>query len=406
MAVDRIIIIGASAAGVSAAREIRNNDPSVQVMMFSDETCIPYYRPYLTEFIENKKVKEKSNFFIISDEWFRSNNVTLRLNEKVVRIDPHKKEVFTKDGDVVQYSKLIISTGSTPFVPDRSVLEKENVFAIRTFDDAEKVHDYSLRVKRAVVIGGGLLGLEAAYVLMKKGIHVSVVEMSGRILPNQLDQEGSAFFEKIIKRNAVETILGECVEAMIGEGPVKGVRLSSGRVIDTDMVVYSIGVRSNVLIAKECGLQVNKAIVVNERMETSIRDIYACGDVAEYKGRTVALWMNAVRQGRVAGSNAAGVESSIGDEIFPAVLNSFGTRLYSAGEVCNTAVKENIREQREINDEKGIYKKVFFKDDVMAGFILIGDISDSQKLLKGIKSGMTHKDYISVQRGAEQGSLP
>lgn len=161
------------------------------------------------------------------------------------------------------------------------------------------------------------------------------------------------------------------------------------------MIIISIGVRPNVDLAKQCGIQVNRAIVVNERMETSIPGIYACGDVAEFNGKSIALWMPAMRQGKVAGSNAAGKPAQFVDEVYPAILNSFGTRIFSVGDLCLERKEGEYRTHFVKDAGKGNYKKMFFVDDKLAGFILIGDISESQKLTGAIKAGTPFSNIVN-----------
>ena len=393
MSFAHIIIVGASAAGISAAREIRATNKDMRITLLSDESSIPYYRPFLTEFIRNKRVTEKPNFFLNPAEWYRDNNITLRLGEKVLAIDPRNKSVATSKEPALLYDKLIFANGSSPFIPLPGSLEKSNVFAIRTYDDAVRAHEFAGGVKNAIVIGGGLLGLEAADSLSARGAAVTVIEMSPRILPRQLDAEGSGFLEDIINKKKVSLLLERCVEAIAGAERADSVVLNTGEKIQTGMIIFSIGVRPNCELAKKCGVEVNRAVVVNERMETSLLDIYACGDVAEYNKKNPCLWMPAMKQGKVAGANAAGGKSIFADELYPAVLNSFGTHVYSIGEIPNEDM-EGRMEFKAIDKEKNNYKKLFFKNDRLAGFMLIGDIRDSQKLNQAMKKGMTYKETV------------
>ncbi|GAG32681.1 unnamed protein product, partial [marine sediment metagenome] len=235
------------------------------------------------------------------------------------------------------------------------------------------------------VIGGGLLGLEIAYALLKKKLDITIVELAERILPMQLDYEGSGLLESIIKENKIKIYLGKPIKQLIGGKRVTSLRLKSGEEIPADMIIFSIGVRANVELAKGCGIKTDKGIIVNEKMETSISDIYACGDVAEF-GRGVALWMPAIKQGQVAGLNAVGDEAVFKANDYPAVLNSYGTRIYSIGDICRNQDYENyITIQHKVPEGK-IYKKLYFKNDKLVGGIMIGDDNKSTSLSKGINS--------------------
>lgn len=388
---NRIVIIGSSAAGTAAAREIRGKNEDAHVTLISDEAHAPYYRPFLTEYIGDRSVASKSNFRILTEEWCIEKKIDLRLNERITVIDPAKKIASSLSGAHYEYDSLILACGSSPFVPLADSLKFKNVFAIRTLEDAEKVHECASTVKTAVVIGGGLLGLEAANSLLRMGVDVTVVEISNRILPNQLDEEGARFFADWITRQGLRLFMGKRIKSLSGGEKAEALEFEGGDRLGADMFIFSVGIRSNTGLALDCGIKVNRAIVVNERMETSIPGIYACGDVAEFDGRTIPLWMNAVKQGRVAGLNAAGEKAVMGREIYPAVLNSFGTRVFSA-EMCTIEADASVRSASSFFEDKGILKKLFFKADRLSGFYLIGDITESQKYLTGLKSGLNYGD--------------
>jgi nitrite reductase (NADH) large subunit len=389
-----IVIIGASAAGVSAAREIRSIDPAMPVRLLTEERHLPYYRPSLTEYIGDSNVESRSNFLLNQEIWYRDKNVELSLGTRVVAINPAEKTVTTVSGEMLSYAKLILANGSTPFVPFKDAAGKKNVFSIRTLDDARAANELSGTVKTAVVIGGGLLGLEAAHSLSGKGVRVTIIEGADRILPRQLDQDSSRILQDILTGANVVLVLGRSIEAIEGEGSATGVHLADGEVIPADMVIISIGVRPNVEIAKSCGITVNRAVVVNERMETSIPGIYACGDVAEFNGKCISLWMPAMKQGKVAGSNAVGKPAEFLDEVYPAILNSFGTRIYSAGDICQDKKEGEYRIHTAGDPGKKQHKKLFFVEDRLVGFILIGDISESQKLALAVKNRSAFSDIV------------
>ncbi len=382
-----ILIIGASAAGVSAAREIRAVDPTVPVRLFSEEPVFPYYRPFLTEAIGDEAVEERSGFFLNAEGWYEKNGIEVRRGEKVAHIDTGAREIVTARGDRHSYGRCIIATGSHPFVPFPNACERENVFAVRTLRDAADVRECAKRSSSAIVVGGGLLGLEAAHFLSARGLRVTVLEASDRILPRQLDEECAEIACRIIEKNSVELILGVTADSILGEGRATGLKLSTGAELSADMIVFSIGVRPSVELARECGIRVDRAIVVNEMMETSEPGIYACGDAAEFMGKTMALWMPAVKQGKIAGSNAAGRAARFEDEVYPAVLNLFGTRLFSAGSLCQDMSDGEYRPCMDKDEEKGHYRKTFYIDDRLAGFILIGNVSESKRLLDEFRNG-------------------
>ncbi len=392
----KVVIIGASSSGISAAQTIRKNSKNAEIVVCSEESDFPYYRPYLTEFIGNPAIENKSNFYLNKESWYGENNINLMLNQKVTEINPFGKVVKTASGHYISYDKLIIACGSKPFVPLKDALNYTNVFAIRTIEDARKVQKYLEKgCKKAVIIGGGLLGLEAANSLNEAGLKVSVVEFSQRILPMQLDEEGSVIFEKIVKGKGVDFIPGVAADAVISDDLiVRGVKLNNGSTIEADIVIFSVGIRANTELALNCRIEVNKGIVVNERMETSIPDIFACGDVAEF-AKIPALWMPALKMGKVAGLNAIGEKTEFLIESYPAALNSFGTRIYSAGDVGKTHQKEDyVTMQRFF--ENSSYRKLFFYDGKLVGGILLGDISKGAILSKLITSATSFDEASAI----------
>ncbi|MBP7738053.1 MAG: NAD(P)/FAD-dependent oxidoreductase [Spirochaetes bacterium] len=395
MSSDSIVIIGASAAGISAAREIRGINNDIQVDIFSEETHFPYYRPYLTEYIGDEAIEKRSNFYLNPESWYAEKKVSLHRGERIAAVDAGAGTVETESGKKHPFGRLILANGSSPFVPDPEAIKKKNVYTVRTISDARNVHARALQKGPAIILGGGLLGLEAAYSLSKMGLQVAVVERNDRILPRQLDSECSAILEGIISKTGVRLITGKAVESITGGDLAESVILAGGEELPAGLVIFSIGVRPNVDLAKTGGAQVNRAVVVNERMETSVPGIYACGDVAEFNGKNIALWMPALKQGKVAGSNAAGKEAVFIDEVYPAILNSFGTRIYSVGDFCVDRKEGEFRVHEARDEERGNFKKMFFVNDRIVGLILIGDISESQKLTAAIKNGTAYGALVN-----------
>lgn len=381
--VGKIIIIGASAAGVSAVKEIRKVNKKGELFLFSNEKHLPYYRPFLTEYLGNRQIEAKANFTLNSKQWFQNNDINLMLDEKVIEINTFSKSIKTSKNNIFEYDKLIIANGSSPFIPIEKALQKENVYAVRNFDDAKAVELLSREIKRVTIIGGGLLGLEAADALLKRGLAVTVIEFSARLLPLQLDPAGSAILEKVVKEKGVTLKLDTVAESLIGDETVSAVKLKSEEEIKTDLVIFSVGIRANLSLAKGCRLETGRGIIVNDKMETSLADIYACGDVAEF-GRTPALWMPALKEGRVAGLNAIGETASFLADEYPAVLNSFGIRVYSIGDICASGDIKDYLTMGFDDPEKMIYKKLYFKNDRLCGGIMIGDIKKSMILSKSI----------------------
>ncbi|MFO7735532.1 MAG: FAD-dependent oxidoreductase [bacterium] len=377
-------IIGASAAGINAASEIRKNDSSGEIIVFSEENRLPYYRPYLSHYVGDESVMEKSNFHIKPESWYKENKIELRKDEKVEKIHTGEKILFTGK-DSYSCDKIIFATGSKPFVPVPGILEKTNVFSMRTMDDSVEIRKKAKKSSRVAVIGGGLLGLELADSLLSLNCHTTIIEMADRILPRQLDASCSSMFSEAVESKGAKIMFGTKATDFNGNEKIDSLTFSSGETLNFDMIVFSIGVRPEVTLAEESGLEVARAIVVNEKMETSVPDIYACGDCAQF-GREPLLWLPAVKQGRTAGANAAGMESIYKTSEYPAILSSFGTKIFSAGDICDPS-DEDVSVKKKSEKEK--MAVLFFKNKKLSGGVLMNNMALSQKLLKGIKEGFS-----------------
>ncbi len=394
----RIAIIGASAAGLTAAQEARKVTATAEITLISEEPHLPYHRPSLTELIGDDTVEKRATFYLQKEEWFAEQKIRLLRGLKATAVDREKRTVALSDGSFAEgfgpqaattlpYDRLILAVGSKPFVPMAGVLEKENVFAVRTLDDARRVSTCTDAAKSVVIIGGGLLGMEAAGALLKKKLAVHIIELADRALPIQLDPEGSQLFGKIIAAQGIFFHLSAQTDRIAGEKRATSVVLKSGEEIPADMVIFSIGVRANIELAQAIGLTVNRGIVVNEKMETSVPGIYACGDCAEF-GRGVQLWMPAVKQGTVAGVNASGGTAQFKPDDYPAMLKVFGTQVYSVGDVGRDPDPSVYTTLRGGDETAGIYKKFYLRGGKLVGGILIGDIKRAGALSKGIAAAL------------------
>ncbi|MGI6394362.1 MAG: NAD(P)/FAD-dependent oxidoreductase [bacterium] len=384
-----IAIIGTAAAGISAAKAVKKNDDSCKVQVFTHEKENPYYRPYLTEYLWDTNVTSKSNFYLNPENWYEENGIKLYKETKIVKIDKENKLLIDSNDNSYSYDKLIIATGANPFVPIPGAIEKDFVFTVRSLEDAKIAETFSRNIKKAVVVGGGLLGLEAAWSLCRKGIKTTVIELSDRLLPIQLDKESSSFIKNAITSKGVEVFCNAATESIDSEGEKNFVTLKDGTKIETEMVLVSIGVRAEISLAKESGIAVGRGIVVNDKMETSAEGIYACGDCAEVIG-CPPLWMPASKQGTVAGTNAAGGEVRFEPAVYPAALNAFETKLMSVGIISGDGVYDFSK-----TDDTSI-KKLFFKDGKTVGAIVINDSAASAKILNAVKTSETEENSKKI----------
>jgi NADPH-dependent 2,4-dienoyl-CoA reductase/sulfur reductase-like enzyme/rubredoxin len=300
---ENIVIIGASGAGMGAAVEIRKRNKVSDITILSKEDVKGYFRPQLTKLLSRDDVT-LDEIAIKNDDWFRENNVKLLLDKVVDRIDPKNSKLILGDKEEIPYTKLIIASGAEVFVPPFPGRDKKGVFTLRYIKDSIEIKSYAKDKRTAAVIGGGVLGLEAANELNKMGLKVTVIEMADRILPRQLDKDASVILEQIVEEAGVNFLKGAGTKEILGDEAVRGILLDNGEIVDADVVIISTGVKANTEIAKDTGIEIKRAIVVNEKMETSVSGIYACGDCAEFEGINYALWSEAIEQGKAAGINA------------------------------------------------------------------------------------------------------
>ena len=240
------------------------------------------------------------------EDWYAGHNITLKLNTRVSGAIPGEKILLTADKEQIGYDRLLLATGSHSFIPPIKGSDKKGVFALRSVQDARDISSWAGKVEQVVLIGGGLLGLEAGNALRRLGKKVMVVEFFPRLLPRQLDVDGAGRLQKIMEGMGFSFRLGAKTEAIVGAEGVDGVRLEGGETLSARMVVISAGVRPNMELAKDLGLDHDKGIQVNERLRTSVPHIYAAGDVAEFRGMPYGIWPAAMEQGKIAGANMAG----------------------------------------------------------------------------------------------------
>ncbi|MCB2289967.1 FAD-dependent oxidoreductase [Clostridium sp. CS001] len=380
---ERFIIIGNGAAGYYAAGAIRKRNSECYIEIISEERYLTYYRPSISDAI-GKDIKEDS-FYLSPKEWYVDNNITLTLGVQVQALNPNEKQVLFNDGSAIGYDKLILANGSKNFMIPVEGVDKPGVFSLRDIEDLKAINTKLINSKNVVIVGGGLLGLEAAYEISKAGLHVSVVEFNNSLLNRQLDGESSLLLKTAVENQNIEVILGDSVKSINGRSCVESVNLQSGKVIDSDLVLFSTGISPNKSIADNTDILTNRGILINENMETNIKDIYACGDVAEFKGMVYGNWATAVQMGKAAGTNAVGHSQELLPSIGVISFNSMGLTLLSVGEIPKESSKTIILK----DEENKIYKKLFFTKDILVGGILIGDTKSSAKLIMAIKGAKT-----------------
>lgn len=374
---DCYVILGNGAAGFHAASEIRKRDRTGKVILISNEPYPSYKRTRLTKAIVSGLTPEQ--IALVEPSWYEEHQIQLLLGKEAVLIDPVQKEVELSEGLRISYDKLIYALGSECFIPPIPGCGLPEVTAVRRLSDVKRLETLMDTAKCAVVIGGGVLGLEAAWELKKGGLSVTVLEAAPLLMGRQLDEGAGEWLKQTAQKSGIEIRTGAGIASIDGENQVTGVTLSDGEHFPADLVVVSAGVRPNTELAQKAGLKVRRGVVVNERMETNLQDVYACGDCAEYEGRNDALWPHAMEQGKTAGANAAGEENLYTPEEPALTFRGMNTELFAAGD--NGKNPNLLYKTMELRDMgKGQYRKYYFLNDRLCGVILLGDVSDKADL--------------------------
>ncbi|MHC1685737.1 MAG: FAD-dependent oxidoreductase [Clostridiaceae bacterium] len=384
-----VVIIGNGAAGYYASEAIRKRNKVATIDIISGETYKTYYRPSLSDYLTEELGED---FYVVPDSWYDENNVRLHLGTFVNKIDTNNKKLLLSDGKEMTYDKLVLGMGSQNFIPPITGAGKKGVYTLKDLNDAKTIRNAISKSNKAVVIGGGLLGLEAAWEMKKTGLDVTVIEFFNRLLPRQIDDAGSELFLKLVEKSGVNIILEDSVVEIQGGNSAQKVITKGGTEISADIVLLSTGIKPNIELAKEAGIETNRGIVINDKMETNFKDIYAAGDVAEFKGIVFGNWTAAISMAEVAGTNLIGDTAKFEAFVSSVIFKALGVELVSFGSISSEGCKA-----MEIKDDvKNTMKKLFFKDDILVGGYLIGDLSDIGKLLEAMKSQKTLKDVLLV----------
>lgn len=383
----RVVIIGNNVAGITTAKTLREMRQDVEIIVFADERYQYYSRPMLIEFLANKTDEKSLSFY--PDDWYSKNRIKVNLGIKVEKIDPANKKVFA-GGQWVDYDALVVATGANSFVPPIKGMPKQNVFTIRTLDDAKAIKALLPKVKSAVIIGGGLLGLESARAISqaRQGISIKVLEKAGYLLSRQLDEEGGNLMRALIEEMGVDVLTNAEVEEIKGDQHVEKVKLKDGREIDAQMVIISAGVRPNLEVVKEAGLKVERGLIVDKGLccDRSL-SIYAAGDVAQFEGTVWGIIPAALDQAKVVARMILGNDpTEYHGTVVSNTLKVMGIDLTSMG-MINPPQGQGYEDIRAKSDDGRVYKKFVLKDGKMVGAIILGSRKEVQRVSKLIKDG-------------------
>ena len=360
------VIIGNGTAAIGAVEGIRSVDQTGSIAIVSSEPHHCYGRPLISYLLEGKTDLERMKYR--PDDFYTRNGCETWLGRTVEKIDAVRKEATLDGGDTLGYDKLLYAAGSSPFIPPTKGLDSvRKVYTFMTLDDALALQQAVTKKSRVLIVGGGLIGLKCAEGIAKLAGSITVVDLAPRILSSILEEESAQIVQKHIERQGIRFLLGQSVASFSGEKA----SLDSGETLEYDILVMAVGVRPNTALLKAAGARVERGVVTDERMQTSLRDVYAAGDCTESydissgSDRILAILPNAYRQGECAGVNMAGGQMRFDRAIPMNAIGFFGLHVMTAGTYAG---------QVWFHRDGDNYKKLFYDGDLLRGFILIGDV--------------------------------
>lgn len=380
---ERLVVVGNGMAGVACVEQILRYPQKFQITIFGDETHLNYNRILLSSVLAGEKSVD--DIILNGADWYIKNGIDLRLGIRIVDVDAAAKTATGDDGSIVAFDKLLLATGSLPIIPSIEAVRKDGVFVFRTLDDARALLERARPGLKAVVIGGGLLGLEAARGLQVQGCDVTVVHLTDTLMERQLDVTGGGYLAKKMNEMGITVLLGLSTAKLLGGEHVQGVEFKGGGSVPADLVVVATGIRPNVTLAEKAGLEVRRGIVVNDYMETSNPDIFAVGECVQHNGVCYGLVAPLFEQGKVLAATITGNKGSrYQGTISASKLKIMGVDVFSAGDVQD--VVDGAEVVRYEDNSSGIYKKIKLKKSKLSGVILVGDAGDSHTYMDWLYS--------------------
>jgi nitrite reductase (NADH) large subunit len=390
----KLVVIGNGMAGARTVEEIltRGGGEQFDITMFGDEPYGNYNRILLSNVLNG--TQDAADIFLNPLEWYKENDVTLHAPARVTRIDRARKEVMSDDGQITPYDKLLIATGSRPFVPPMDGLEtpdgepKHGVFVFRTLDDCHKIAGYATKCRKAAVIGGGLLGLEAARGLINYGVEVHVIHLSSHLMNQQLDPQAGSILRSIMEKMGVHVHLEKATMRVLGDDSVTGLEFKDGTTLDCDMVVISTGIKPNAEIGQAAGLTVERAIVTDNQMRSvDDPDVYVVGECAQHRGRVYGLVAPLWEMGQVLADHITGRNENAAYH-----GSKIATKLKVMGvELASMGVTEPQDERDEVvtfsEPKRGTYKKLIIRDGILIGAMMLGDLNKVAYLMQAFDRG-------------------
>ena len=379
----KLVVVGNGMAPGRVLDHLFEKAPGAfEVTIFNAESRVNYNRIMLSPVLSGEKAYE--DIIIHDDAWYERHGVALHKGREVTRIDREAKRVFAADGTSADYDKLLIATGSRPFVIGVEGHRLPGVLTYRDLDDVNAMLAAARPGANAIVIGGGLLGLEAAAGLKARGMAVTVLHLMPTLMERQLDESAGFMLEQAIRRRGIDIITRANTDRILGEARVEGVRLDDGREIPADIVVMAVGIRPNAALGGNAGLMVGRGIIVNDRMETSDPDVYAVGECAEHRGICYGLVAPLYEMAAVIADQLTGTDRHYTGSAVSTRLKVTGIDLFSAGDFADDEDRQEIL----LRDASiGVYRRLVLKDDKIIGVVLYGDTTDGAWFFQLLKEG-------------------
>jgi nitrite reductase (NADH) large subunit len=377
-AAGHVVVLGSGIAGISAAEAIRRSSPDTRVTLVSKEPDPPYYRLNLTRYLAGQI--DESALPIHPADWYEANRIELLRGAEAAEISPADKKVLLHNGEVLTFDRLILTAGAHPFVPPLPGVQREGVKTARSWRDAKSIVAMLRPGIKCVCIGGGVLGVETAGALARRGADVTLLEGHGWLMPRQLNQAAGRRLQASVERIGVRLRTQAKTKEIVGDERVGGVLLEDGGTLPADMVIITTGVRPNSFLARRAGLEVGGGVVVDNHLFTSHPDILAAGDVAEHRGVLYGTWTPSQYMGTIAGMNAIGLRTEFGGIPRSNTLKVLDVDLLSIGRFEPEDGSYQVIEQ-----ETGEpYLRFVFRDGRLVGAILLGDTSIAASLAKAV----------------------
>lgn len=384
---EKLVIIGNGISAITAIKAIREFDQISEIHLIGEEEFYPYNRVRLSKGLLS--TLEEDKILLQKKEWYDNNNINLYLDTQVLSIDIDKQLVELSKEIFIPYTKLLIATGSHNIEPEVLGIEKTGVYTLKTLQDAWDIMDRVKDSSSSLIIGGGIQGLETAWILSQMGKEVTILHHSGRLMRQLLDEGSSKILENAIKSQGIKILFNTLVNEVLGDNKVEGFKTMDNEIYPCDTIMYSIGTKPNTEFLANTSIDIDKGIIVNNKMETNITNIFAAGDVAQYNDMIPGLWNIAIAQGKIAGYNMVGKDLSY-DTITPVTtLNAFGISLFSMGLVKEDCATHIILDDR---SSDSIYNKVFINNDRVIGAIAVGSIKSSPALKSAIEKNVNIQD--------------